>query len=604
MVVAEKETVYNTFAIPLINRLEKHILSIRTILNQQQQAISVVLERWAEAFCSEKVSRVIKCLTKCQRDVTFWCSTPDAVLSLRSTALAEDGHDLVELYFKKQEHESLLQYLENHAHTKENMRIQMTTHSKLLSKSDMEQLCNSLRLEERNIQLLTLQNLDTEQQFCKKMRQSFSEPSGDCKFKLLIVQCNSGDTNADLIACASVEFGSRYILDDIHPLPDYMPPFIDMYRISMSASMVSDTDNENTLHGGKRRLDVAPLILSAFNKLLVLSKTKRKVDQKIEGLDLIFSLKKTELEENENEVALFKFIFKTTKSFTRGVATHLYYLLKKKKTQIRRRNGLSLAAASLDSINISGTFRRSVLQFIKKTLRIYLAGILAFADKNRNLDILINEHDWKRKIWLQILNSPTATGLQYGDLLNQKSNKMLSEFVAEVTSYDGKFFTGRLPFSWIIQRFIETLWTHILKRPDITEVYSVKTEPELQHRGNSRRFLFTLVACQANFYAEEPMYRHFEDITAVWPGCGEKVLEFSSKNPAIDDEMVLDLVGLHVLVENLHPPQTEALNSEEGKMEWMKKTVLLQTNSRENICVLYSEWTSAFRQKLETSPPD
>lgn len=114
-------------------------------------------------------------------------------------------------------------------------------------------------------------------------------------------------------------------------------------------------------------------------------------------------------------------------------------------------------------------FRRSVLQFIEEKLLVFLAGIIAFADKNRNLDILINEYDWKRKIWLQIWNCPKATGLEYGDLLNQKGSKMLSEFVVEVISHDGKFFTGRMPFSWIIQRIIDKLWTHILKRPDRTE---------------------------------------------------------------------------------------------------------------------------------------
>lgn len=39
-------------------------------------------------------------------------------------------------------------------------------------------------------------------------RNSFNEPSGNSKFKLLIVQCSSGDTNADLIACA------RYSIQD------------------------------------------------------------------------------------------------------------------------------------------------------------------------------------------------------------------------------------------------------------------------------------------------------------------------------------------------------------------------------------------------------
>lgn len=62
------------------------------------------------------------------KETLLWCSTPDAVLRLGSTALAEEGNDLIDIYFKKQEHESVLQYLENHAHTKENMRVQVIHH--------------------------------------------------------------------------------------------------------------------------------------------------------------------------------------------------------------------------------------------------------------------------------------------------------------------------------------------------------------------------------------------------------------------------------------------------------------------------------------------
>lgn len=46
------------------------------------------------------------------------------------------------------------------------------------------------------------------------------------------------------------------------------------------------------------------------------------------------------------------------------------------------------------------------------------------------------------------------------------------------------------------------------------------------------------VACQAHFYANENMYRHFEDVTSVWPGCGEKAMEFFKNCKVSEVEMV------------------------------------------------------------------
>ena len=52
IVVAEKTVVYEKFPIPLINRLEKHILSMETMLTEEQMKLVKALQLWAEEFCS------------------------------------------------------------------------------------------------------------------------------------------------------------------------------------------------------------------------------------------------------------------------------------------------------------------------------------------------------------------------------------------------------------------------------------------------------------------------------------------------------------------------------------------------------------------------
>ena len=50
ILIAEKDKVYDKFPIPLINRLEKHLVTPSTILLPDQQKALHTLERWIEGF--------------------------------------------------------------------------------------------------------------------------------------------------------------------------------------------------------------------------------------------------------------------------------------------------------------------------------------------------------------------------------------------------------------------------------------------------------------------------------------------------------------------------------------------------------------------------
>ena len=52
--VAEKRVVYEKFPIPLINRLEKHFLTINTMLTREQHMIVEELIKWAKEFVEQK----------------------------------------------------------------------------------------------------------------------------------------------------------------------------------------------------------------------------------------------------------------------------------------------------------------------------------------------------------------------------------------------------------------------------------------------------------------------------------------------------------------------------------------------------------------------
>ena len=56
ILIAEKETVYEKFPTPLINRLEKHFVLTKTILLDWQKKVLEILETWVNDFCDVSYS--------------------------------------------------------------------------------------------------------------------------------------------------------------------------------------------------------------------------------------------------------------------------------------------------------------------------------------------------------------------------------------------------------------------------------------------------------------------------------------------------------------------------------------------------------------------
>ncbi len=54
IVIAEKDVVYQRFPIPLINRLEKHLIVMSTALTEHQSRLVKELENWVQLFSEAK----------------------------------------------------------------------------------------------------------------------------------------------------------------------------------------------------------------------------------------------------------------------------------------------------------------------------------------------------------------------------------------------------------------------------------------------------------------------------------------------------------------------------------------------------------------------
>ena len=257
IVIADTETVYTTFPTPLINRLEKHFLTMSTVLTKDGIIVSEQLAEWARKFStldrtkstglqrrgeftigdcfigyhgdtpSSIVFHVIKemypdstdpevdrvaVLERCQT-LLLRMATTDAVLRVKNSLLSIQSEQIITEYFRLQLgslEEYLSQVLGGICGNEIGAHLTLaTTHSRLLTDRDVDNLNHNLCTDTDSVQIrsLSLQQFQTEQQYTGEIQKflrgdSESETRETTHKKILLVQCERGAENAKLIACA------------------------------------------------------------------------------------------------------------------------------------------------------------------------------------------------------------------------------------------------------------------------------------------------------------------------------------------------------------------------------------------------------------------
>ena len=259
IVVADKDTVRERFPTPLINRLEKHILTMSTVLTNDGVIVSKQLAEWAKNFSTldetqstgfQKMGNFIEgdCFIGYHRDtpssivfhvmkemypdgilagneidiaallersqkVLLRMATTDAVLRVKNSFLSIQSEQIITEYFRLQLgslEEYLSQVLSGICGNETGAHLSLaTTHSRLLTERDIDQLQQRLCTDTDSVQIrsLSLQQFQTEQQYTGEIQKFLREDSeSDTREtthkKILLVQCERGAENAKLIACA------------------------------------------------------------------------------------------------------------------------------------------------------------------------------------------------------------------------------------------------------------------------------------------------------------------------------------------------------------------------------------------------------------------
>ncbi|XP_061169142.1 E3 ubiquitin-protein ligase RNF213-like [Saccostrea echinata] len=464
----------------------------------------------------EKIMEFRERILESSKELLLWCVTPDAILRLGTTKLKEFEKEIRDKYFFYQKHESLSSYFLNHLREeKTTMCLQVTTHSKLLTTGDLDEISKSVDIEVSHITLLSLQSFDTEQQFCRQLRHNFEKNLQDKLF--LIVQCDNGIENANLIACA------RYcVLDELQQLSNarkertHIVFIIHLPRMSsghfagfqcgvwktVHIDDIKSPDNDIPRITEMVGKSIGTLLESATKaKPVIYSVKESSTPEQEEASEIEFRERENEedLNDHTKQAAfhrnfnfpalvkmsvhsslamvkdpddperathrvklLIKLLHDTGErdaSFMMGICLHLSKLMKEKENEVTGDSAniwLTSEATSRDHINRVGTFRKAMTQCVVDKLSPLLAGIISKVDTNRNLDILEETQSaWKQRLWLGILNAPNATGIKYSMFISPQGLKQMSDYNVLGTGFDGHMFSAKMPFSWIVFNLVQ-----------------------------------------------------------------------------------------------------------------------------------------------------
>ncbi|XP_073332592.1 E3 ubiquitin-protein ligase rnf213-alpha-like [Pagrus major] len=513
IVIEEREVVYEQFPIPLINRMEKHYLDINTVLRNEQKNIAGQLKEWVDNFVSLRIqhtmkkqydpsdvfigyhedtcSSVILQVTENQgadtdsqtildeaKHILLNCATPDSVVRLDKARLPDEEREhFIKEYVKEEMHSSLGDYIVYRTQQLEQSHVfftEVTTFSRLLTAADIQQLQKVTNLD---VRLLSLQQFDTEYSFLKIIREFLGSTPAD---KVLIVQTNYDEDShrRNILSSAKyscineinkwaktnntktfvyfvtkllrIEGGTSYVgfqggpwrsahIDDLRRSTEFVSDVHSLKKrgISDLFEYPPEGNSSKNLFPKEYILDTTDLIRSCVQGAVSML---RDADAAESGE---LSTKRV-----ENLLTLLD-----GSVFANIVRKHLHLLLEDYEATIPNPKSWVLREASnVNALQEGGTFLNTLWRKIQAVVTPILANLISVIDRDCNLDLLLNECDDIRNLWLEIFASKDMLHVPYVKL---ESNSSVLLVQSHITA--GSTLHCHMPFSWWIKDFLDGL---------------------------------------------------------------------------------------------------------------------------------------------------
>lgn len=115
-------------------------------------------------------------------------------------------------------------------------------------------------------------------------------------------------------------------------------------------------------------------------------------------------------------------------------------------------------ALSGTGIQENGTFRKALWQRVYSSVIPILSEVIAYVDRDSNLELVTEEGNWLSRLWIQLFQSHSMVQFHYDGFLSLESG-IIRERVPVITAgCERQVFDSQFPFSWLIKEKFDDLW--------------------------------------------------------------------------------------------------------------------------------------------------
>lgn len=142
------------------------------------------------------------------------------------------------------------------------------------------------------------------------------------------------------------------------------------------------------------------------------------------------------------------------------LAERVYQLLQEKDQRAPNKGNDWLENEALSTTTKeTGTFKKALWRRFQSVVAPFLAELIAYVDRDGNLDLAASEDGWIVNLWLKVLRDSSFTYLEYNDFLVQKGDALVlrRKVPVQKSGYRSHSFQCKLPFSWLLKECMDEL---------------------------------------------------------------------------------------------------------------------------------------------------
>jgi hypothetical protein len=383
-------------------------------------------------------------LTKQVKEYLLQCCTSDGIIRLLNSIYVNmenkkkpivDINSIIDTYFNQQSHDSFSSFFSNHLSNLSEVEsnfIQITTHSKLLSKKNLKQFSN---LNNIRIKIESLLSFDTQQQFIQVLKEFYESNLNETKDEtvknILIIQCDCAHFYQELINCARFTIIDEYSKYSSQNMSNFSIMFIiqvpkiaggcingfqtskwlcyhidDLQNVFSIDNLLNFKDKSlseifsealNIEHDSKNKNFL--FLISLLKSMVfvscskIIDPSKNSINRSIERIDFLLTLFE------QNTFFSVEFCKILLKYLTKLQQEREFYTSNSNLSKKWIFNEVS----RISNVIKFGTLKNSCINYMETRLMNLFAGIVAFIDTNKNLNLLINsKREWISKFWLHV----------------------------------------------------------------------------------------------------------------------------------------------------------------------------------------------------------